>query len=495
MARSRINAALVVAALFVPAAAHAGGFYVADIGTRGLARGGAFVANPDTLLAMHYNPAGLSHLKGLVLEGDLSLIDLDMTFTRSCPCVDPALPDAAELDQALVRSWAGRSAQTNATHHIPFVGVAYGLPMLDLTLALAAWGPNSGKYELGNLPAPTSPAFEAAARTAVSRYSALTADTLEANYALGFGLQPIAGLRVGGAVMIYQSGNDQDLHLWVNSATFATEPENPGFDVPIALSFQNFFAIDWSLGASYELLPGLTIGGSFRGKRSIRADGTIDVELPELLTSFGAEVTGRDITIELNTPALARFGVEYDMPKVFEAEAAVVWEGWSTYERIVIRPKDIQFKLGTGNNAMTQALGKIVLPRGWQDTVSLRVGGEFKMFDPWVVLSAGYFFEPTAIPANQLDVSRMDADKHGIGLGARTTWRGITLELAGMFILMDTVDVTDSDVAITGPLEAPLGAPTYLTTVGNGTYESSYFISTASLSFALDPLLTGNPAE
>src|SRR6185503_10934914 len=53
------TAALAVCAVCALASrAEAGGFYLGDIGARGMARGGAFVAAPDDLLAIHYNTAG-----------------------------------------------------------------------------------------------------------------------------------------------------------------------------------------------------------------------------------------------------------------------------------------------------------------------------------------------------------------------------------------------------------------------------------------------------
>lgn len=476
--------------VLAPGAARAGAFYVADVGTRGLARAGAFVAAPDSLLALHYNPAGLSLLSGMHLEADLSLVAMDFTFNRKCPCVDPTkVENAAELDRDLEQRFAANPATTNALHRIPYIAIGYGLPFYDLTIAFAGYGPVSGKYEFGLLPPSTAPNFEEAARRKPSRYSALTADTLEVNLALGFGLQPLDGVRVGGSVMVYQNANDQYLDLWVNSATFASEPEQPGFDVPMLLHFERNFALNWALGAIVEPLPGLSVGASFRGKRSIRADGTIDVDLPQTLRDFGAMVTGREIEIEINTAPIARLGVEYAVPRVFRAEAAFVYEGWSTYDRIVIRPKNVEFAVETGGVRMVQPLPTITQPRKWEDTFSLRFGGELNLLEPLVGLRAGYFYEPRSIPPEQLDTSRMDSNKHGFSLGASTTFYGVTLELAAMYIALETVEVTQSEVKITAPLTPPLGSDELVTTVGNGTYAASYLIFSGSLSFALDPLL------
>src|SRR5262249_15945464 len=138
----------------------------------------------------------------------------------------------------------------------------------------------------------------------------------------------------------YQNANDQTLHLWLNAASLASEPEQTNLDVPIRLKFRRNFALNWAVGASYQPISGLTIGASFRGKRSIRSDGTLDLDLPNFLKGIGT-VEGRDFTIELNTAPITRVGVEYAIPKLFKAELAFVYEYWKAYDQIVVRPENI----------------------------------------------------------------------------------------------------------------------------------------------------------
>jgi hypothetical protein len=86
-----------------------------------------------------------------------------------------------------------------------------------------------------------------------------------------------------------------------------------------------------------------------------------------------------------------------------------------------------------------------------------------------------------------VDPSRTDFDKHGFSLGARTTWFGFTLDVSGMYVLLKSTDVTNSQKRQTiVPTEDELEFQTY---VGNGSYSGGYFLFSASLSLALDPLL------
>jgi long-chain fatty acid transport protein len=460
--------------------AHASGFYVGDIGTRGMARGGAFVAAPDSVLAIHYNPAGLSLLRGLHASASMSLVELDLSFLRSCPCVDPSRADAAALDRDLSASF--QRSETGTPLGIPFLGVAYGFPFWDLTVALAAYAPNSGRHDWGQLPSTASPAFELMARTVPERYSALAVKNMELNFALGAALQVLDGLRIGGSLIVYQVGGRQSVHLWANSKTFASSPEDPRFDVPLDFDFKGGLALNWNVGASWAVTDRLSLGASFRAKRSIHADGTVDVSLPQLLIDAGAKVTGREVEVELDNAPIGRIGAQYVLPDLFTFEAAVIAEWWSVHENVLIRPKEVSFTLG----AKSQPLGVIDLVRNWRDTYSVRLGGEIHVFEPLFGLSLGYFFEPSAINMKRIDPSRVDLDKHGIGLGASTRFYGATLQISVAYVALERASIRDSAVGLKAPLAAPLGSDELVTTVGNGDYEGNYLIGSAGLAFALD---------
>jgi len=85
-------------------------------------------------------------------------------------------------------------------------------------------------------------------------------------------------------------------------------------------------------------------------------------------------------------------------------------------------------------------------------------------------------------------VSTPDLDKHGISVGLSTTWYGITFALAGQYVLMDELTVTNSERTLTGPLG---GHPDKTTVVGNGTYRANVWYASLGLSFSLDSYFDG----
>jgi long-subunit fatty acid transport protein len=472
-----------LAGLAAPSGARAAGFYIGDVGARGLARGGALVAAPDSPLALHYNPAGLSLAKGLQLELSVAIVGYEASFERRCPCVDPSLDGAEALDAALEQSFRGNVARTSTPLTIPFIGVSYGFEPLGFAVGFGVYGPTSGRHDYGLLGSAASPTFVERARDKVTRYNALEAPNIEVNYVLGLSLEPLEGLRVGAGLTLHQTGASQTLHLFADTA-FASGPEDPRWDVPLVLDFSSDPTFTWSAGLSYDIpfVPGLTVGGSLRAARSVRADGTILVDLPAELREI-ARVDGEEVVVSLNTAPIARFGVQWRLPEVLVAEAAFVWEGWGVNDRIVIEPQDISFEI---EGLDPVVLGEIVSERNWRDTWSLRLGGELELLEPWLGVQAGWFYEPTAIPAEWLDPSRIDLDKHGIALGLSTEWYGVTLLGSFTYVVMDGTTVTDSRAQNT----APLGfAPELQTTVGNGRYEGEYAIGAVSLQFELDAFM------
>ena len=464
--------------LLLPQAALAGGYYVSDVGTRGLARGGALIAAPNDLSALHYNPAGLALLDGgFHLETDLHLIDFNHQFKRKCPCVDPDTPDAELLDRELEQNFVGRTAQNiNGLQEIPFVALAYGFDWNHLTVGLAVYGPPGARryqHKVEGEKASNQP----------HRYSSLSVEVAEIYYTLGVAASPIKGLRIGFGAQLYQFATTQELTLWANSS-YITTPEDPDWDIPTNLDFASPILPNWNFGVSYELMDGLNIGASVLGKRSIRSDGTAKIELPETAAAI-ASIEGSEIELEINLPPIWRLGVQYAKPKFFSAEAAFVYEAWGVYDKARIRSKDVNVIL----NGDAAKLETIDIPYGFDDTWSLRLGGEFDMFAPYVTVSAGYFFEPSAVTPQLKDVSSPDMDKHGISGGLSTKWFGTTLRLAAQYIKLSDLNVTDSEKALVGPLPEPGGSEELLTTVANGDYEGDYFIVSASLSASFDEVL------
>ncbi|MFO0723328.1 MAG: outer membrane protein transport protein [Myxococcota bacterium] len=469
-------------ALSVPSLASAGGFFVGDVGARGLGRAGAFIAAPDSVLALHYNPAGLSLLsEGLHVEVDMSTVSLDYSFKRTCPCVAPTTANAASLDATLAASpaFAGVANNSAGVQIIPYISAAYQLPWKHLTLAAAVYAMTSpGKLRYGERGQPASDLQP-------QRYSLVDLDLYEAYYNLGVSIEPVEGLRIGFVGQIYDFKVTQAVHLWANT-TFSSTPEDADLDIPIVLAFHAPLRPNYAFGVSWTptFLKELSFGFSMLGKRDSRSEGTTSFTLSPTLAPL-AQITGSKVGVELTLPAMLRGGIQFAIPQTFAAEVAVEVETWSGYKQVTVRPQDIQVTLG----GTTQPLAKVILPTNFQNTISLRAGGELNIWEPYLTLRAGYSFETGALAETFIDPSTADLSKHGIHFGAGTTWAGVSLQAGVAYFVMPSLSTTTSGKRLIGPLEAPQGAGDYLTYVGNGTYSGSYFLFSASVAVALDPLM------
>ena len=476
-----------VAATSASRPAAAAGFYIGDVGARGMGRGGAFVAAPDSMLAANYNPAGLSLLRGLHVEASLAYVELNADIDRQCPCLD------AQIDPELELGFGNRSS-TSTPLAIPYVGIGYGFDWLNTHVAFAAWGPNSGRHNWGAVPNTQLPSFGQRSVAQPQRYSAFEVANFEANYTLNLAMEPIRGLRLGVSGYLHFSGSEQSLSVWANSATFARPAENTDFDVPLEVQLDPQPGLGWGVGASYEIIPGLSIGTSFRAERKVKGVGQLDAQLPVFfLENFpDSRIEGDEVEIELDVAPIWRAGIQYRWPEVLTIEGAVVWEGWSTHDRITVRPQGVQVIVPLAAEPIV--VPEIVLPRDWVDTWSVRVGGEVHALQPYVDLRWGYFYESSAVPASTVAAARIDRPKHGASLGAAVTWHGITLEVAATYVHLVPLSVTDSDIRVTGVFpvepgpngEAPVGSDQNLSVIGNGDIQGHYLIGAVSLGFALD---------
>ena len=126
------------ASSFPVAVAHAGGFYVPEIGPRGVAMGGAMVAEDVDPSAIFHNPAGLVGLAGsseVQVAGAAFLPDLSY-FRR--PVLDPSTGQMVNFD---------RVGNRNKMAFVPYVGASFATPWPGLELGFAVYAPFGATIE------------------------------------------------------------------------------------------------------------------------------------------------------------------------------------------------------------------------------------------------------------------------------------------------------------------------------------------------------------
>ncbi len=427
---------------FIPSVAFAGLDYTSDLEATGLGQGGAFVAAPDTLGAIWYNPAGLAGQHGLQLEIEGGIINSPLTYQRA--------PDAAQASYPLVTN-------QNPILETIFAGATYDFKIPNLSVGLFAYSPQSNHYEFS----PTGPQrFQSVGGKYVLVY-------FHAVVAYRFFDKLSVGVAAGPA---YFSGSQKT----ILSAAPGGDPESSLWAVPVDIDAETLAIFTANLGVSYTPIPELSIGASFMPPYDVSAPGHAHVTLPPVVASL-ASVSGDGLTANLKFPAVLRAGVRYRPRPWIAIEVAGVYEGWSRFKQIELIPKVTVNAPALGFN--NQALPTLDFTKNYSDLASVRLGVEVKPLR-LLTLRAGGFYESSGSKPGYFDISAPDTDKYAVTVGASLhVWR-MSIDVAYAHIFVPTVNIANSKLTVDNVI-----TPSLTATVGNGRYNFSYDIFHLGLRF------------
>ncbi len=458
-----LTSALLALAVWMPAPVEAGGFYLAERGTRPLGRGGAFVAGVDDPHSLWLNPAGLSY------SGDQLLIDATETLFAV---------DYTRIDSG------GNVLPTVNGHHaylpIPTIAGSYSFDELpELTFGLGLFAPNASLTEW-----PQSIDVNGVENPAPQRYSLLSLQgSLLSSIALGAAWKPIPELSIGLATHLLFGNFDARVALSACEGVICSFPEDPEYDAIAQISLPVFFPF-FVLGAVVDL-DIVRIGFSISTAYNLEGSALLRVRPPSAAAFDGAQVVNRRAgcnyqdpmdpcrgdtraDVQLEFPWVMRLGVEVRPVPELRLEAAVVWETWSVQDEARIRPRDVWIEDALGG-ALDYQVGPMSIPRNMNDTVSIRLGGEYTV-DNTVTIRAGGYWENGAFSDQYLSALTIDSDKvvMGGGVGIHVSDE-VIIDLAAGYVWMASRSVRDSLVPQPNPIRPPVAA-NEVVYVGNGDY-------------------------
>jgi long-chain fatty acid transport protein len=440
--------------------AHAGGLYFSDRGIRPLGRGGAFVAGADDLGATWYNPAGIADA-GSALLVDFAWLNFGVDYTR----------------QLVVTNPDGTRQEFNSP------GVHGNTPFLPLPTIMGsyAFGKDKQFTLAGGVLAP---------------YVALTSfpDTVNgqpspARYAMGsfngslmavpgvwFAWKPIPQLRFGvGALALVGTFQTTVTFNASPPQSLLAAPEDPAYDAAAQLAAGPVFAPTVNGGITYVPLEAVRFGVSGQGPMIIDAPATLKIRLPSAPFFNGASQDGTQASIHFVLPAIFRAGMEVRPAKGLRIEVAYVREFWSAQQSININMKNVNLdNVGEGTMPPKIAIPNIVFPRGFQDSNSYRLGGEYHyvLGGYPVDARAGIAYETSAVPTDYVSVSSLDFNKVTLSLGG-SLYIGRHWRFDGMYAHLITsstyVNPYDAKIPRINPLQ---GNPTF-DAVNGGWYSAS----------------------
>ena len=492
--------ALGLAGLVFPHQSHAAAYYFTDIGVRSFSRGGAFVAGNDDLTALFYNPAALTRLKRPQIMLNVAGVQQFVSFQREqMEGAGPLIRDPDDSDWGEATDVTFGSIENQAP--------AYIIPHFGFS---SRFGTENTTFAFGFYP-PYAPDL-AYDKDGPQRYSLI--DTMVIQTALGpsvahkFNDWLSIGAGVAWGVLLAEQqlkisvpfhNNqvglpevDPETGELVVSIGDPTPNEDPANDVGFDFSASDWNG--WSWNAAILIEPphgdwalGLMVQPPvhFHTVGTMKADFTSHVLHTEGVSGdqiiLSKTVVDDEVKLDVTMPLIVKGGFAFRPSERSEVELAGVWQQWSSIQNLTITGLDLQVdlngehKVPAANMEDVIITDDVVLPAGYRDAWSVRLGGQQQVSDPFL-LRAGVFYEISAIPGSTQAVSLIDGDKIGYGLGggyqATDNW---TVDFGLSQSFLRPTEVTDSEVKQIS-VDAMTGDFLEGTTIGNGTYKSSTLI-------------------
>ncbi|MEI7892415.1 MAG: outer membrane protein transport protein [Myxococcales bacterium] len=460
----------VLLTLLVAVEAHGAGLYFTERGVRPLSRGGAFVAGADDLGSIGYNPAGLAEAGSAVLF-DFSWLNFTSQYTRQTQAVDSS-GVLRTVDSPTVNG-------TTPFLPLPTLGASYAFGnKKQYVVALGAYVPYT--------PVASYPTTISGGAPSPSRYSLVSLDG-SALAVLGgwFAFKPVEILSVGAGVEMLVGTFKSTVVFSANPADrLIGSPEDPKYDALSSLEVGPIFAPSANAGAILQPVKQLRIGVSGQLPFVVDAPAKTKVRLPTAAPFDNASQQGQDGNVRFILPGVLRIGVEVRPVPSVRIEVAYVREFWSMHRSIDMTPSNIQLYNVTGFPSPFQ-VGKISIPRNFQDSNSFRLGGEFnfKLGGYRWQGRAGANYETSAIPTAYVSPLTIDSARVTTTLGASVNlnehWR-LDVLYAHVFAADVTVSPSEAKVPRVNPVS---GNPTATEAVNAGKYSSSANVMGAGVQY------------
>ncbi len=377
----RAAAGAAVALLAVPAGhARAGGFLIYEQGPSALGQAGAFVARADDPSAIFYNPAGLAaHPRLGVLAGVTAIIS-STTASRLQP--------------------AGTSSSSETRVFFPpTLYAAVPLPVLDgrVVAGLGAFT----QYGLGM----TWPADWP------GRYQITGADARSINVNPTLSVRVLPRLWVGAGMSVVYAV------LELRRAVDLTQEDGRIHMGGTATAFGGNGGLLW------EAIPDrLRLGLAYRSATHLRVDdGRADFTVPP---EFSQQLRDQRVRSVIRTPHLVTAAASVRTAGQLRLSIDVVYATWSSFEWFYFRFPD----------SSPEADLSTFERQDWNNTVSVRAGGELPIAEHWRV-RGGLGYDPSPVPRDTLSPVIPDAARTYVSAGVSRDLGPVRAELSYMLAL------------------------------------------------------------
>jgi len=478
--------------LVIEGVARAGGTLVADDGSAGLQRAGAFAAKADDPTALWYNPAGFAISESGVFVG-VNVIAFDSSFKRGG--VYANVPGSPPYQGDPYPTVHDRSAP------LPVPMIAATIRHDRFALGFGVMAPQGD----GNRDFPTAVTiFDAHGAPAPQRYDVVSQHALIVLPSIAGAMAVSRTLRVGARLSYgYASLSSTKVVQGVGNGA-----EDPDSDSWVTIDATDSQIATGAIGVHWVASPAIELAATYDAAVHVHAVGTSKTELGSGLANVGgmpnyiepvpnpvcapggvrdAIATCVDLAIPETATGAGRYIVrDDDGDEVGDVELDVRWENWASASDTVVH-------VDGQNHALAVPIFPTYIKHGFRDVWSVRLGASssFDCAGHECHVRAGVSYDTAAAPDSwtRLDIDGNARFMAAGGLGVRFgDWR---VDVGGALIAqprrnLGDVAITDpTDVAsrvqpdVTVPLSAPAGQPYH--PFNAGAYESGYQILSLGL--------------
>ena len=478
---------LLLSLCLVSANAFAAGFEYGPQGFHAVGRGGAFTLKADDASAMYWNPSRLALVKGTQLHYSHNFTLETLTFQRNPaqkldlmgnPDGDPHVFDAASQDRGFFPM--GLS-----------LGLSSDFGLRDWAFAIGLVGPSA----LGKA------TFNDSNYDSATRYSFRDMDILMAFLTFTVSRKfRHQGRDVAGIGISLQYATIPSMKYSLNliapgGPTNTNGPVQTGNDLQAKLEMSDWSGYSAIMACWFQPIPALEFGLSARIV-PIEFELSGDIEMSGTQNSILKNYTPFKVpaTLSFTYPMSVQTGVRYRHldgdREVFDIEADFVWEDWSAMDAFNIDFKvDSVDALGT-----TILLQELNLVRNYQDTYSVRLGGQYNAIPKWLTVRLGGWWESSAHRNEYTMVDLPSYDRFGVAAGLSTEWRGIEIGISYAHVFQMDRTVASGTGQIFQQILQPDGSITNGYALNEGSYSGSFDIITIGLNVTWETLVYGEGA-
>jgi len=379
-------------------AAWAGNVDTYGIGAKATALGGAFSAYADDPFAIYYNPAGLTQIRQPMLSVGANAIkpvlrvhDYQVTNMAASNAGPADMYDQSRLLVVPHLGFTmpvGKGFSAGIAAYVPF-----GLDIQwkhDVPVPAGGYCGNPGAYN--------------------SYRSWYMREVVTPTVAYQFNDY----LSVGAGISLGKTKSGVERLMFAPSIAALRNKR-------VLTDLDDDFNWSFNVGLMFRPLKSLSMGLTYRGKTDTDLEGTTEVKGTPIPNSKVHAKT------EIDSPDQIQAGIRYMPSDQVSVEADLVWTHWSTVKSYTV--KFDRPLLGT--------VPAEYFPRDWDNTYQLRLGAEWKV-NTMFTLRGSYFYDPTPIPDDTVDLQWPDANKHTFALGTGLNFGNLGIDATVQYTWIPT---------------------------------------------------------